>query len=140
MTDGRHARISITLPAETLAAADAFAQRESRSRSWALAEAMRRLAETGSRSHERRTADVGPVRASARASDTAPAPLDLDPSRLAQLERDLALTPEERVREAEETLRLSELLQKDETPPGPRVFERYDEFLDWQQFGRLVEP
>lgn len=64
----------------------------------------------------------------------------LDASRLAQLERDLALSPEVRVREAEETVRLSELVRGDSPPPGPRAFERYEDFVDWQHFGRLVEP
>lgn len=52
--------------------------------------------------------------------------------RLAQLERDLTLTPEARVRAAEETLRLTELV----APPGaPEVltFDSYDAFLDHKQ-------
>jgi hypothetical protein len=63
----------------------------------------------------------------------------LDASRIAQLDRDLALTPEARVREADETARLSELAHGDAAPPGPRGFDRYEDFLDWQQFGRLRE-
>jgi len=63
----------------------------------------------------------------------------LDASRLAQLHRDLALTPEARVREADETARLCELAHGHAAPPGPRGFDRYEDFLDWQQFGRLRE-
>jgi hypothetical protein len=140
MTRSRYARISITLPVETLAAADAFAEREARSRSWALAEAVRRLVDPASGGGAMRVPVAEPVSAAATTAAAAMAPLALDPSRLAQLERDLALTPEARVREAEETLRLSELLQGDEPPPGPRPFDSYDAFLEWQQFGRLVEP
>ena len=56
----------------------------------------------------------------------------LGASRLAQLKRDLALTPEARVREAEETLQLTE--QRDR-PRGHRLlaFDRYEDFLDWQR-------
>lgn len=117
MTDERYARISITLPADTLALADALARRADRSRSWVMAEALRQFAVPGAPLHS-----------------------GLDASRLAQLQRDLTLTPEARVREAEETMRLSELVRGHVTPPGPRAFERYEDFVDWQHFGRLVEP
>lgn len=65
-------------------------------------------------------------------SRTAPARSGLGPSRLAQLRRDLALTPEERVRAAEETLRLTEL----RTAHGVHQivgFDSYEEFLDWKR-------
>jgi len=52
----------------------------------------------------------------------------------------VAMCTEARVREAEETVRLSELLHSDVPPSGPSGSERYEAFLDWQQFGRLVEP
>lgn len=55
----------------------------------------------------------------------------LGPWRIAQLQRDLSLTPEERVRAAEETLRLTE------SPDQPRklrpiAFDTYEDFLDWK--------
>jgi hypothetical protein len=148
MTNDRYARISITLPADTLALADALARRADRSRSWVMAEALRQYAEgePSARVPQPGTA-VSRVAeqpaAYAFVRNAAPvATLDsgLDASRLAQLQRDLALTPEARVREAEETMRLSELVRGHETPPGPRAFERYEDFVDWQHFGRLVEP
>jgi hypothetical protein len=55
---------------------------------------------------------------------------DLGPSRRAQLQRDLTLTPEERVRAAEETLTGSAHLSE------PLRFANFAAFLEWQQSGR----
>jgi hypothetical protein len=55
----------------------------------------------------------------------------LSPSRLAQLRRDLLLTPEERVRAAEETLKLDRLREVD-VPRRVIGFERYDDYLDYK--------
>jgi hypothetical protein len=61
-----------------------------------------------------------------------PVPSGLGASRLDQLRRDLSLTPESRVRAAEETLRLTELRA---LPPLREVvaFDSYEEFLDWKR-------
>ncbi len=72
-----YARISLTLPPEVLAEADRLAKELDRSRSWVIAEAIRRLA-----------SEDGVV------PSTLPAP---DGSRLAQLLTDLARSREERV-------------------------------------------
>ena len=98
-----YARIAITLPPETLAAADRLAKAADRSRSWVIAEAVRRYASAG-----------------------------LGPSRTGQLQHDLRLTPEQRVREAEETLRVTELRH---APQRDRLlaFDRYEDFLDWKR-------
>jgi len=56
----------------------------------------------------------------------------LGESRRAQLIRDLALTPEGRVRESEETLRLTEL-RAPALAHSIRAFDRYDDFLDYQR-------
>jgi hypothetical protein len=104
-----YARIAITLPAADLEAADQLAREWDRSRSWVIAEAVRQL-----------------VRAqSARASSPG-----LGDSRLQQLRRDLSLSPEQRVLAAEQTLRNVPRAQT--APPGPRMFERYEDFLDWK--------
>ena len=66
------------------------------------------------------------------APPTAPAPSGLGPSRLAQLRRDLALTPEERVRAAEETLRLTEL-RTSRRSEQIVAFDSFEEFLDWKR-------
>jgi hypothetical protein len=59
----------------------------------------------------------------------------LGASRRRQLLADLALTPEERVRAADETLRLTLL----RNPAAARVigFDRYEDFLDWKRLDRL---
>ena len=120
------ARIAITLPEKDLDAADRLAARHDRSRSWIFAEALRRyvaIDDTGKRGDARGHVD--------RVVAT-PARDGIGDSRRAQLIRDLALTPEERVREAEETLRLT-----DRGAPTPahsiRAFDHYDEFLDYQR-------
>ncbi len=105
-----YARIAITLPPEDLVAADLLAERLDRSRSWVVAEAIRRYV----------------------ASEAGPENAELGPSRRMQLFSDLALMPEQRVLEAEETLRLSELLFPSRAT-GPRAFKSYDDFLDWKQ-------
>lgn len=103
-----YARIAITLPEADLAAADRLAKELDRSRSWVVAEAVRRYA-----------ASVEQLRAHE----------DIGPARRAQLQRDLALTPEERVRVAEETLALSAHVSE------PRRFANFAAFLEWQRTG-----
>lgn len=106
--DAPYARIAITLPEADLAAADRLAKELDRSRSWVVAEAVRRYA-----------ASVEQLRAQE----------DIGPARRAQLQRDLALTPEERVRAAEETLALSAHVSE------PRRFANFNAFLEWQRAG-----
>lgn len=111
----RFARIAITLPEKDLAAADRLALRHDRSRSWIVAESIRRYAAT-----DAATASVPP-----RATG-------LGSLRRAQLIRDLSLTPEARVRAAEETLGLAELRSKPRTHQLA-AFDRYEDFLDWKK-------
>ncbi len=107
-----YARIAITLPQRVLAAADGLARSQDRSRSWIVAEAVRQYAAQA-------TSSPG-----------------LGDSRRTQLLRDMDLTPEERVRAAEETLRL------DLRPSARRrdqvlAFDRYEDFLDWKAVNRV---
>lgn len=102
------AKIAITIPTDDLAAADALAAKLGRSRSWVLSEALRRFAASERLSHE------------------------LDASRAAQLRRDLALTAEQRVREAEREL----ALVGDAAPvhvEQPLRFAEYDDFVAWRR-------
>lgn len=115
----RYARIAITLPVEDLAAADRMAREHDRPRSWVIAEAVRHYA-TGTHS--------------------APTPLPgtsagLGESRRAQLQADLRLSAEQRVRAAEDTARVSLLLR----PPVRQVvaFERYEDYLAWKRLQDL---
>jgi hypothetical protein len=120
----RYARIAITLPKSALTDADRLARSQDRSRSWVFAEAIRRLSAL---------AKVGTDPGS---GEGAPAMQKFSPglgdSRLAQLRRDHALTPEERVRAADETLRLTERTS------GPVVhhvtmFDRFQDYVDWKR-------
>src|SRR2546428_3754593 len=99
-------RISITLPREVLAAADRRARGLDRSRSWLIVEAIR-VYLAGSPSQ---------VRESAATPYGVPSP-GLGPLRLAQLESDLRLTPERRIRSAEETARLAGCARGAPGPP-----------------------
>ena len=67
-----------------------------------------------------------------KVAEPAPTPSrGLSPSRLEQLRRDLLLTPEQRVRTAEETLRLDRLREPD-VPRRVIGFERYEDYLDYK--------
>jgi hypothetical protein len=113
-----HARISITLPADLLAAADRRARDVARSRSWLIAEAIR--------AYLAAPTQVGEPAARYAAG--------LGPQRLAQLESDLRLTPEARVRAAEETARLGEVV-RGPVRPAARIlsFTSYEHYLDWKR-------
>ena len=115
-------RITITIPEDLVDEADRKAATLDRSRSWVLVEALRRYLAPA----------TGEVRdAVAVREPIAEYLVGLGPSRQAQLEADLRLTPEERVREAERTL------QVDEARRGPAgmdrilTFDRYEDYLQW---------
>jgi hypothetical protein len=111
----RYARIAITLPSPDLAAADRLARAQDRSRSWIVAEAIRQYAATKESS-----------------TDTPlPPSSGLGTLRIHQLARDLALTPEQRVREADETLRLT-LAREPARVQQLLAFDRYEDYLDWK--------
>ncbi len=106
-TNKPYARIAITLPAADLDQADALALRLDRSRSWVIAEALRQFV--------------------ARHAGTDP---PLDPSRRAQLYHDRAMTPAQRVREAEVRT------QVDVPKARPMQFDTYEEFAAWRRTQR----
>lgn len=106
------ARIAITLPQETLRAADDLATRQDRSRSWIVAEAIRQYAAT--------------QRSDASAASFA----QLGASRAEQLRRDAALTPEQRVLESEDIVSIGEASAESATP---LAFPSYDAFLAWRR-------
>jgi Ribbon-helix-helix protein, copG family len=107
------ARIAITLPRPVLAAADQAARALDRSRSWVIAEAVRRFI------------SEPPTPASAPRAG-------IGPSRQAQLEADLRLAPAQRVREAEDTLRTSRIAHGARRD-GLVAFDRYEDYLDWKR-------
>jgi hypothetical protein len=140
-------RVTVTIPTDVLRAADGLARRLDRSRSWVVADALRRYA--GSQPPATAASSSGAVRErgvpygagvgfrgvidppAAYGADTRGA--GLGEQRLAQLEADLQLTPEQRVHEAEESVELAFRLH-----PRPRAgqvlaFERYEDFLEWRE-------
>ena len=116
-------RISITIPAALVKQADAEAKRRKRSRSWLIAEAVRR--------------SLGTVPASEPAREPAPPPYaaGFGAQRLAQLRADLRLTPEARVKEAERTLRAARPAGAPAYGRTTRMigFERYEDYLDYKR-------
>jgi hypothetical protein len=118
------ARISITIPPDLVAEADRRAGQLGRSRSWVVAEALRRYLA------ERRN---GVVRGGEEVAPYVARQSGLGESRRMQLEADLALTPEERVREAEATARVGELQQETARQERILLFNRYEDYLDWKR-------
>jgi hypothetical protein len=116
-------RISITLPRDVLAAADRRARSLDRSRSWLIVEAIRaHLAGSPSQVREPAATPYGV---------TSPG---LGPLRLAQLESDLRLTPERRIRAAEEMARLGEQVRGSRGRPDRVLsFNRYEDYVDWKR-------
>jgi hypothetical protein len=118
-----YARISVTLPKEILAAADRRAKQLDRSRSWVIAEALRQW-EAGS----------APAGAAAAAREPAPAyetKPGLGEQRQAQLRADLALTPEQRVIQAERTT--TAVPASDQRWSGILTFHRFEDYLAWKR-------
>lgn len=113
-------RITITIPPELVEAADRRALELDRSRSWVLVDAL------GAYLRLRRspTARV--------AEPTASYTAGLDRSRKVQLEADLALTPEERVLIAEQTLLVADLRNRRPARDQVVAFDRYEDFLGWR--------
>lgn len=116
------ARVTITIPDDLLEAADRKAAELDRSRSWLLVEALRRYLVQGARK--------GSMVREPSASYLA----GLGPGRQAQLEADLALSPEERVRLAQETAEIRAGLRR-RSPLRHRImaFDRLEDFFDWEK-------
>jgi hypothetical protein len=123
----RFRRIAITLPEEDLAAADRLAATHDRSRSWILADALRRYVASLEVPGARVVSEMPRATLS-----TPPSEAGLGPSRTAQLQSDLSLTPEARVREAELTLQVTEPREQSRTNQL-LVFDRYEDFLNWKR-------
>lgn len=132
------ARVTVTLPAPLLKQADRRASALQRSRSWVVAEALRRFLAASLQQGGRAPAALVVRESAERAYLAGP-----DPQRLAQLEADVALTPEQRVFEAERTSRQAETAATAAAARPPRVrairsFDRYEDFVDWRRVRDLV--
>jgi len=115
-------RITATIPDDLVSGADGRAAQLGRSRSWVLSEALRAYL----------ASPASPTILPRDREDASPTP-GLGASRQAQLEADLRLTPEERVRAAEQTLREARRL---EPPSGQHrviLFDSFDDYLEWDR-------
>ena len=122
-----YARIAITLPPVVLAAADRRARRLDRSRSWVIAEAIRRFVVEEPSDNSA----LAPLREHVTGYQAGPTG-DLGTLRLAQLEADLRLTPEQRVVAAEDTGRLARMVRP-ATGQQLLVLDRPEDYLCWKR-------
>ncbi|HYT72167.1 MAG TPA: CopG family transcriptional regulator [Gemmatimonadales bacterium] len=117
-------RISITLPRELLVAADRRARELDRARSWIVAEALRRYVGAGGAESGQRVSEPTPPSYAAEAVKEA---------RRRHLIADLALSPTERLRRAEELLRLAWRVHGRRRRPQVIGFDSYEDFYEWKK-------
>jgi hypothetical protein len=135
-------RVTVTVPAAVLDAADRLAARLDRSRSWVVAEALRRLIAQPEAAPA--AGSVSETASSPAAVGEAPPPPNevqaaFRAAEVARFEGDLAMTPEQRVHIAEELARIS---PSDRPRPQFRrvlQFDTYADYLDWKRYASL-EP
>ena len=118
-----YARIAITLPPDVLAAVDKRARALDRSRSRVIVDALRAYLATPAAVREPAVPAYG----------TDP----VGTARRAQLERDLARTPAERLRSAEQAARLARDARPTRTARHQIIgFDSYEDFYEWKKANR----
>lgn len=130
------ARISITIPRPLVTAADRRARELDRSRSWVLAEALRRYLGLGPQAR----GEAEPGRVPARVSEpVAPAyaAREVAEARRRHLAAELALPPVERLRRAEQLGQLARQAQRRGRRHQVIGFDSYEDYYEWRK-GRLV--
>ena len=121
-------RISMTIPGDVLRHADLLARQWSRSRSWVISEAIRQLgAKPGASA-------AGHV--VAEPSGPAYATLAIAEARAAQLRRNLALSPAERLRQAEALVNLARAVRRRPTRRQVIGFDSLEDFVQWNKARR----
>ncbi len=133
-------RITITIPKEVLEAADRHARELDRSRSWVVAEAVRRYGEP--RGHESTTEHRSVVREPPPPPPPLPLPLpppaayaasEVEDARRRHLRAEATLSPGERLRRAEELGRLARRAQRRGRREQVIGFESYEDFYEWKK-------
>ena len=121
-------RISITLPRDVLQAADRRARQLDRSRSWVIVEAVRAyLALPTNAPRQVREAD-GPVYAVEEVAE----------ARRRHLATDLARSPAERLRRAEELARVARQRRRGRGLRHQVIgFDTYEDFYEWKKASRV---
>jgi Ribbon-helix-helix protein, copG family len=127
----RIARISMTLPADLLRQTDQEAKRLGRSRSWVIAEALRR-AQGGI------GAPPGLVREAAIASPYLAVHEELEAARDRRLRAALALSPAERLRQANELVRLARAVRPPRSRSQVIAFDTFEDFWLWKRAHRAA--
>ncbi len=129
-------RVTITIPDDVLQAADRVADRLDRSRSWVVSEALRGYTAAPDDAGKPRARTLAVRGESGPPYQVRKAFRDAELSRLAS---DLRLTPEQRVRAAEEIARTA---PDDRARPRYRrvlQFDSFEDYLDWKRFAE-VQP
>ena len=121
-------RISITIPKDVLEAADRQAAELDRSRSWVVVDALRRY--LGSVGAGREGQPAGVVREVAPILYVAG---EVAEARLRHLRAELALSPSERLRRAEELGSLARQAQRRGRRQQAIGFESYEDFYEWKK-------
>lgn len=126
-------RISLTIPANVVRELDRRAKALHRSRSWLIVEAVK----------QNLKGPAGPVETEAppptRAAESQSLPYGagLGEQRLQQLEADVRLSPTERVRAAQNTLKAARP-RRPSTPHRVVQFDRYEDYISWQRAEQLA--
>ena len=115
-------RISITLPPELAKAIDAKARELDRSRSWVIAEAARRFVEAPA--------------AAVHENSPAIATSEVAAARRRHLYTEAKLTPEERVRRAEDLVRIARQVRQRKPRRQVIGFDSYEDFYEWKRADR----
>lgn len=121
-------RISVTIPRHILEAADSRARDLDRSRSWVVAEALRRFLGL-------QRSDGGGALSHSRVREQTSSPPGHETSslgeyRLRQLDADLSMTADERVAAAENTALVTRLRSARWERDRVLTFDRYEDYLD----------
>ena len=122
-------RISITIPKDVLEAADRRAAELDRSRSWVVVDALRRY--LGSAGAGR--SEVQPARVVREVAPILYVAGEVTEARLRHLRAELALTPSERLRRAEELGSLARQAQRRGRRQQAIGFESYEDFYEWKK-------
>jgi hypothetical protein len=117
-------RISITLPRDVLAAADMQARALDRSRSWLVAEALRRYLRAPSVSAPGRVSEPAPVAYAAR---------EVAEARTRHLAAEMQLPAEERLLRAEQLGQLARQAQRRGRRQQVIAFDTYEDFYEWKK-------
>lgn len=122
-------RITITIPEDVLAAADLRARELDRSRSWVIADAVRRCV-AGSAHNG---AQGQPSRGVREPSTASYAAREVSDARRQHLRAELALPPAERLHRAEELGKLARQAQNRGRREQVISFESYEDYYEWKK-------